>query len=173
VDLLRVDVERGERAHGGDQDPHRVGVVVETIDELLDVLVDERVVGDELHPLVELVPGGELPVGQEVGDLQEAGLLRQLFDGIAAVPEDAGVPVDERHRAPAARGVEEGRVVGQDAGVLAGERDLLQVLGPNGAVHDRDLVDMPGPVVGDGQALLAFARGHPARLLVRALKFES
>jgi hypothetical protein len=55
VDVLRVVVERAERAHRADEHAHRVGVVVETVDEALaHVLVDERVVDDVVVPLGEL-----------------------------------------------------------------------------------------------------------------------
>ncbi len=46
VDVLRLGVEGRERPDRGEQHPHRVGVVAEALDELLDVLVDEGVVGD-------------------------------------------------------------------------------------------------------------------------------
>jgi hypothetical protein len=38
-----------------------VGVVVEAVDELLDVLVDERVVGDVVDPLLVLGGVGSSP----------------------------------------------------------------------------------------------------------------
>jgi hypothetical protein len=52
VDVLGVRVEGGQRAHRGEQHPHGVRVVAEALEELLDVLVDERVVGDVVYPAV-------------------------------------------------------------------------------------------------------------------------
>src|SRR3712207_7010170 len=46
VDQLRVRVEGREAADGAEEHAHRVGVVAVALHELLDVLVDEGVVGD-------------------------------------------------------------------------------------------------------------------------------
>ena len=43
VDVLGVGIEGRQRADRGEQHPHRVGVVAEALDELLDVLVHEGV----------------------------------------------------------------------------------------------------------------------------------
>ncbi len=51
--------------------------------------MDERVIGDFVHPLVELGLGGQVAVNEQVGHLKVGGLFGQLLDGIAAVPEDA------------------------------------------------------------------------------------
>jgi hypothetical protein len=58
-----------------------VGVVVEPVDELLDVLVDERVVGDLVRPRPELLRRRQLAVQQQVGDLEEAGALGSSWIG--------------------------------------------------------------------------------------------
>ena len=52
---------------------------------------------------------------QQVGDLEEVGLLGQLLDGVAAVLEDALLAVDEGDRALARGGVDEAGVVGREA----------------------------------------------------------
>ena len=120
VDLLRVRIEGGERADRREQHPHRVGVVAEALDELLDVLVDEGVVGDLEDPLVELLLGRQLAVDQEIGDLEVRGLLAQLLDRVAAVLEHAGLAVDVADRAAHGRRVRERRVVGHQAEVVLG-----------------------------------------------------
>ena len=71
VDLLGVGVEGRERADAGEQHPHRVGVVAEALEELLEVLVDVGVVGDVEDPAVELRRGRQLAEDQQVGDLEE------------------------------------------------------------------------------------------------------
>ena len=46
VDVLRVGVERGEGRDGTDERAHGVGIVAVAVHELLDVLVQDRVVRD-------------------------------------------------------------------------------------------------------------------------------
>ncbi len=61
-DLFCVRVKRGQRRHGADEHPHRMRIVVKPVDELFDVFVDERVVGDLAHPRVERRGPGEFAV---------------------------------------------------------------------------------------------------------------
>ena len=89
-DVLGVEVEGREGGDGGDEHPHRVGVVVEALEEpLADVLVDERVVRDLVAPGLELGSRRQLAVQQEVGHLQVGRALGQLLDRVAAVAQDA------------------------------------------------------------------------------------
>src|SRR3981081_296098 len=99
---------------------------MECVDQLLDVLVKERVVGDRVHPVVVLGGIGQLTMNQEVGDLEEGGAFGQLLDGIAAVTENAPLPVDKGDRASAARRVQEGRVIAEQTGTRPVACDLLQ-----------------------------------------------
>ena len=163
VDLLRVRVEGRERADAGQQHPHRVGVVAEALEELLEVLVDEGVVGDVEHPAVELGLGRQLAEDQQVGDLEEGRALAELLDRVAAVFEDAGVAVDVGDRGAAGGGVGEGRVVGHQPEFVLGDFDLAQVHAAHGPVLDRQLVGLAGAVVGDGQRLRAGRRPRRQR----------
>ena len=140
VDVLGVRVEGRQRAGGGEQHPHRVGVVAEALHELLDVLVDEGVVGDLEDPLVELLARGQLAVDQQVGDLEVDGLLAELLDRVAAVLEHAGLAVDVGDRAAAGGGVRERRVIGHQPEVVLGDLDLAEVHRLDRAVGDLDLV---------------------------------
>ena len=88
---------------------------------------------------------------QQVGDLEEVGLLRQLLDRVAAVLEDALVAVDEGDRAAARGGVDEAGVVDREPGLVVAGLDLPEVGGLDGAVGDRDVVLLPGAVVPDGE----------------------
>jgi hypothetical protein len=118
------------------------------VDEALDVLVHEGVHGDLVRPVRVLRAGRQLTVDEQVRGLQEVAPLRQLLDGIAAVEEDPPLAVDVGDPADARRGVEEGGVVGEEAvEVVVRHLDLLEIGGPDGAVGDRDLVGLPGPVV--------------------------
>jgi len=58
-----------------------VRVVVESVDELLHVLVHERVREDDVGELVQLRLRRQLAVEQQVGDLQEAAPVGELVDG--------------------------------------------------------------------------------------------
>ena len=124
VDRLGLGIERRECTDRADQNAHRVRVMMEAVDELLDVLVDERVVRDVVLPGCELLLVGELAVDQQVGHLEERALLGQLVDRIAAVAQDPGGAIDEGHRAAAARGVRERRVVGQQPEIIVVDLDL-------------------------------------------------
>src|SRR5438094_3265682 len=133
---------------------HRMRVVVESIDELLDVLVDDRVVRDVIHPAIQLARRRQLAVQQQVGRLEERALLGELFDWVAAVAQDPLVPVDEADRAAARGRVHERRVVAQQPVVVRGDLDLAQVGRVDSAVLDRELVLLPGAVVDDRQGVL-------------------
>ena len=110
-------------------------------------------VRDVLLPAVQLGRGRQLAEQQQVGDLEVGALLGQLLDRIAAVLEDADVAVDVGDRAPARRGVGEGRVVRHQAEVVVGHLDLPQVHGPDGAVLDGHFVALAGAVVDDGERI--------------------
>ncbi len=157
-DVLGVEVEGGEGGHGGDEHPHRMGVVVEALQEPLSyVLVDERVVRHVVAPLVELRLVRQLALQQEIGHLQIGGVLGQLLNGIAPVAQDAGVPVEERDGTLAGRRRHEAGVV---------EPHPRQELGPlrrrDTAVDERNLNGLAIAIVRDGDAL-----GH-----VKALQFQ-
>ena len=55
---------------------------MEAVYELLYVLVDEGVVGDLTRPFLGLRLVSKLTVQQQVGDLEERGLLGELLDGV-------------------------------------------------------------------------------------------
>ncbi len=151
VDVAGVRIERGHRRDGRDQHPHRMRVVVEGVHHLLQTLVDHRVPGDVVDPLGVLLRVGELPVEEQVGDLEVAAVLRQLLDRVAAVAEDPLLPVDVGDAARARGGVEKGGVVGHEAEVVRAGLDLPQVDGADRPVDDGDLVGAPRSLVPDGE----------------------
>ena len=162
VDVLGVGVEGRQRPDAGEQHAHRVGVVAEPLEqELLDVLVDEGVVGDVEDPALELGLGRQLAEDEQVGDLEVARVLAQLLDRVAAVLEDPRLAVDEGDRRAARGGVGERRVVGHQAEVVVGDLDLAQVHRLHGPVGDLELVGLAGAVVGDRQRVRA-GGGHAA-----------
>ena len=151
VDLVRVGIERRQRAGRREQHPHRVRVVAEALHEALDVLVHERVDRDLVRPLVELRLVGQVAVHEQVGDLEVGRLLGQLLDRIAAVLEHPGLAVEEGDRGAARRGVHERGVVGHDPEVVLVDLDVAQGGGAHRPVLDGDLVGLARAVVGDGQ----------------------
>ena len=48
--VLRLRIERSERRDGGDQLAHRMRVVTERVQQSLQILVDECVIRDVVHP---------------------------------------------------------------------------------------------------------------------------
>ncbi len=73
-----------------------MGVVAEALEELLEVLVNEGVMGDVVGPTVKLRPGRQLAEDEQVGDLEEGRALAELLDRVAAVFEDPRLAVDDR-----------------------------------------------------------------------------
>ena len=154
VDVLGVRVEGRQGADRSEQHPHRVRVVPEALEELLDVRVDVRVVPDVLLPPVQLLGVRQLAFEQEECRLEERRLLRELLDRVPPVAQDPRVAVDVRDRAAAGRRVEVRRVVGHQPGVVVLGADLLEVRRPDRAVGDGQRVLVPGAVVGDRQRVL-------------------
>src|SRR2546426_11036434 len=130
---------------------------MEPVDELLDVLVDERVVRDLEHPRVQLRGRRELPVQQQVRGLEKRALLGELLDRVAAVAQNAARPVDVADGALARGRVDEPRVVREQTGIVFPCLDLTEVYRAYGAVLDRQLVLFPGAIVCDAETVLRHA----------------
>jgi hypothetical protein len=147
-------VEGRQRAGRAEEDPHRVRVVLEAVDELLDVLVDDGVRRDVTLPLRPGVRTGEFAEEQQVRHLEEGAVLGELLDGIPTILEDAPIAVDERNGAAATGRVEECRVVGHQAEVVGPGLDGPQFRRCDGAVLDGKLVLEPRAIVGDAERVL-------------------
>ena len=150
-DLLAVRIEGRHRADGADEHAHRVRVVGEPLHELLDVLVHHGVHGDGVDPVVELGLGGQLAEQDQIRRLEVGAGLGQLLDRVSAIHQDALVAVDVGDLALAGGGVHERRVVGAQPRVVAAGGNFLEVGGADGALRNRDLVGLPGAVVGNAQ----------------------
>jgi hypothetical protein len=153
-EVLGLRIERRERAHRADEDPHRVSVVSKAVDELAHVLVHERVQRDLALERRELLLRRKVTVHEEVDDLEERRALGELFDRVAAVPEDALVTVDERDLGRRRRRVRERGVVRHQAEVLLVDLHLTEVHRADRPVLDRELERLARSVVGDGQRVL-------------------
>ena len=152
-DVLRIGVEGAERADGAQEHPHRVGVVAEAFERLLDPLRHDHVIADVGDPLFQVRSGRELTEQDQVGRFEVAAVFRQLLDRVPAVHQDSLVAVDERDPAPAGGGVRERRVVGHQAEVVRLQLDLAQIHRTDGAVLDRDVVVLAGAIVGNRQGV--------------------
>src|SRR5712691_8421307 len=131
---------------------------MEAVQELLDALVDEGVMGDVVGPLLQLPSGGQLAAQDQVGSLQIIALLGQLLDWIAAVAQDAGVAINESDAALAQRRIVERRVVTHQAEIAPVGLDLAQVQSADGAIFDGEFVLLTRAVVGDAERLPARRR---------------
>ena len=110
-DILGFRIERGQRAHDAQQHPHGMRVVAETVDKLLDVFMQQGVVLDIVHPLVELRPIGKIAIEDQVRRFEIGALLRQLLDGIAPIVQDSPVPIYKRDLAAAGGGIGETGII--------------------------------------------------------------
>jgi hypothetical protein len=133
-----------------------VRVVLETLHQLLDVLVEHRMEGDLAGPVVELAGRRQLAEEDEVRGLEERAVLGQLLDWVAAVEQDALVAVDVGDAAAARGGVLKRRVVGHQAEIFGVRLDLPQVHRADRAVLDAQFVLLAGAVVGNRERI-----GHP------------
>ena len=151
VHVLGFRIERPQRAEGRNQCAHRVRILGHRIEQPGDPRRGDPVVVDRAGPRVELRGRWQFAVQQQIRGFQVRALLRQLFDGIAAIPQNALVAVDVADAAAAGGGVDEGRIVGDQAEILGTGPDLAQVGGANRTVVDRDLGGAAGAVVGQRQ----------------------
>ena len=117
-DELGIAIERRERADRTDEDAHRMGVVLEPLHQLLDVLMQQRVLRDGIGPVLQLRCGRQLPEDDQIRRFEVVAVFGQMLDRVAAILEDALVAVDVRDGAAARRRVEKRRVVGHQARVV-------------------------------------------------------
>ena len=111
----------------------------ETHEKVQHVLVNEGRLVQESGKLFKLGRGGQLAVEKKVCDFGECGMLGKLLDGVAAVAQDAFLPVDEGDGAPAGPGV---LVALVQRDIAAGFAEAADIDGPLslGPPHDRQLV---------------------------------
>ena len=70
----------------------------EALVELGHLLVHHRVLLDDRNELALLIGIRQIAVFQQIGDIQEVAVLRQLFDRITTIQEFALVAVNEGDR---------------------------------------------------------------------------
>ena len=153
VHVLGFRVKRAQRRHRADQHAHRMRIVVEALHELPRPLVHERVVGDVVRPLRQLRLVWQFAVDDQVGGFEEGALLRKLFDWVAAVLQDARVPIDVGDCAPARGRVRERRVVDHQPEVIVVFPQLAKVHRFHRAIGNRQLNGLARAVVGNGDCV--------------------
>ncbi len=92
---LRLRVKGRHARDHARQDTHRVRTGRVCFVKALHVFVHQRVVGNAAREIVDLFFGGEFTVNKQIGYLKEGRIFAQLFDGIAPVPQDAVIAVEE------------------------------------------------------------------------------
>ena len=122
--VAAVLVERRERADRRSQDRHRVGVHRERVEEVAELLADERVALDLVDPCVQLLGRRQLALDQEVGDFEERRALGKFLDRVAAVAQDPVVAVEVCDGASGGRRVRISVVERNQPRVLEQRRDV-------------------------------------------------
>ena len=156
--ILGVMIERRKRGNGRNHHAHGMGVIVKAVEKFLDALVDESVMRDVIGPVLKLGSGGQFAVEQEIRRFEVRAFFREIFDGIAAVTENALIAVDESDAANARGGVVECRVVAHHAKFRGIDFDLAKIGGANGAVRDRHLIAFARAVVRDRESFAGLER---------------
>ncbi len=101
---------------------------------------------------------------EQIRRFEVGAFFGEVFDGVAAVAQDAGVAIDKSNFADAGRGVIEGGVITHHAEFVGVHFDLAEVHGADGAVGYGDFVGLAGAIVRDGEG---FARGSGSLRLFR------
>ena len=158
VHLVGVGIETGERTDRRGHHRDRTRVIPESLDEPLDVLMDEVASADLVQPRLVLRRGRQLPFDQQIRQLEEARTLAKRLDPVAAVLEDPGLPIDICDRAATHRGARKARVVQREP-----TRPPPQLRAADRTVLDRQLEPLPRAVVDHGQRAPARQSVGPSR----------
>ena len=131
-------IEGRQRADAGHHDGHRVRIAPEALEEPHHLLVHHGVARDAVVEIGLLGRCRQLAVKQQVAGFEEVAVLGQLVDRVAAVKEDARVPVDVGDGRLAGRRGREAGVVGEHPGLGVELRDVEDARA-DGAVLDGQL----------------------------------
>ncbi len=158
MDIHGVVIERRHRRHHRRHHRHGMRVVVEAVEEAQQRLVEHGVVTDVAGELLELLRRGELSEQQQVGDLHEGALFRELLDRVAAIQQHARIPVDVGDAALGRGGRAEARIVGEHIEVFVKTCDIERRR-PDGAGAHRQVAAAPAGAIGELEGRLRLA-GH-------------
>ena len=157
-DVFRVVIKSGKRGDRRNHHAHGMGVVVKAVEKFLDAFVNESVVRNVVGPIIQLRRSRQFAMQEQIRGFQIGAFFRQVFDGIAAITEDASVAIDVRNPADARSGVVERRVVAHQAKIFWIHFYLAEVGGADGVVRDGDFVGLAGAIVDDGEGLAGRSR---------------
>ena len=160
---VEVVIERRERPDAARHHRHRVGVAPEALIEPAHLLVHHGVAGDTVVEVGLLRSSGKLAVEQEVAGLEEVAVLRQLFDGIAAIEQNALIAVDVGDLGLAASGRCVSGIVREHPGLGVELADV------DDRRADRSLVDRKRALPVADDELAGFDVGAGLRIHDRAL----
>ncbi len=150
VDVGRVVIERRQGADHAAHHRHRVGVAPEPAEEVGDLLVQHRVIGDVFLELALLLARRQFAVEQQVADLHEVGMFGQVLNRNTAIQQDARVTVDVGDLGLATAGRCETRVVGKAIRFRV-EFTHVDDGGADAGVHDRQFIGFAVTVVRQGE----------------------
>ena len=113
-----------KRIQRGGQDGHRVGVTREAAERDAQAFVDLGVVEDAGLEGGQLGGRRQFAVDEQIGGLDEVGLLSEFFDAVAAIAKDTLLAVDEGNLGLAGAGVGVAVVESDVAGLVAQLADV-------------------------------------------------
>ena len=151
-----LGIERGHGGKAGRHHSHRVSVVAECRDEVLEAIMICGVLHDLLGEAAKLLCCRQLTVDQEECGLKEVGAISELLDGVATVLKDALLTVDERDLGGAVDSVHVGRVIGAGYSTC-GALYLGKIGRVDCTILNDELVALACAVINDGQGVLSEA----------------
>ncbi|EEB79921.1 hypothetical protein GPB2148_3769 [marine gamma proteobacterium HTCC2148] len=92
--IQRVMVEGRECANHATHNGHRVGITTEAVEEMGQLFVDHGMAGDSADKRLFFFFRRKFAVKKQVAGLKIVGVLGQLFNGVAAVQQDAFAAID-------------------------------------------------------------------------------
>jgi hypothetical protein len=122
-----------------------VGIARESVEETLQVLVEESVPADPVGKVVVFGLGGQRAIDEQVGHFEEIAAFGKLRNRISAIAQDSGVTVDVGDRRRTGSGVDVSRIK-RDMPRRPQQRRNVDSGGTVGCGDDRKL-DLPARVL--------------------------
>ena len=132
---LDLGIEAGERDDHRGKDGHRVRAFGVVAEEVAHVLVEHRVLVEQVGEAAALLEGGQVAVDEEVGDFDERRVLREVLDGVAAEEQAAVRAVYVGDAAAADRRRSQRRIVRRNAQLAAEVADVDDALALRAGQH--------------------------------------
>ena len=133
-----------------------MGVAPEAAEEVQQLLMQHRVIGDVMRELFLLGSIRQRAILQQIADLHEVAMFGEIFDRIAAMQQNAGVAVDIGDLRFARCGRREAGIVGEITEFFI-QRPNIDDFRSNGTGHQREIRRFAGRIVRDGDGFLRHA----------------